>query len=88
MTWYRRAAAQGYAPAALNLATLVFSGTGTERDLVEAHVWATIAMSKFGGEDYESAVRIRASTARLLPPAELEDAHRRVREWRPVPEKP
>ena len=88
VTWYRRAAAQGYAPAALNLATLVFSGTGTGRDLVEAHVWATIAMSKFGGEDYESAVRIRASTARLLPPAKLEEAHGRVREWRPVPEKP
>ena len=86
--WYQRAAAQGYAPAALNLAALITSGTGTERDLVQAHMWATIAMSKFSGEDYVSAARIRYSTKLLLPLAKLEEANRMVRDWRPVEEKP
>lgn len=84
--WYRRAAAQGYAPAALNLAALISSGTGTEKNLQRAHMWATIAMSKFDGEDYQSAVSIRTSAARLLPPDLLKEAHRLVREWRPAEE--
>tara|TARA_Y100001934_G_scaffold281946_1_gene393635 strand:- start:7818 stop:8159 length:342 start_codon:yes stop_codon:yes gene_type:complete len=84
--YYRQAATHGNAPAALNLATLVFSGTGTERDLIEADMWATIAMSKFGGANYEDAVRIRTKAMQWLPPAKLEEAHRLVRKWQPVKE--
>ena len=86
--WYRRAADQGYAPAALNLAALITSGVGTKRDLVRAHMWATIAMSKFSGEDFESAARIRYSAKLLLPPAQFEEAIRMVRDWRPIEENP
>jgi len=57
--WYRRAARQGYALAAYNLAVMNVQGIGDDIDLVEGLAWLEVA-SDFGhGLSAELAAELR-----------------------------
>lgn len=77
--WYRRAAAQGDAVAQLNLGDLYGRGRGVERDLVQAYLWLSLAMAQ--GRNWPKLRR--AEIARFMTEAEIAEAERLVRAWKP-----
>ena len=43
MSWYRKAAEQGYIDAQINLGILYSMGEGVSRDYIIAHMWFSLA---------------------------------------------
>jgi len=87
-SWYRRASEQGNALAQIRLARLYGEGLGVSRDNVQAFKWFAIA-AEHGGDSYarSNAAQGRDAAARRLAPAQLAQAERLVREWKPKPER-
>ena len=83
-SWYRRASEQGSALAQIRLARLYGDGLGVARDDVQAFKWFAIAADR-GADSYSrtNAAAGREATARKLTPAQLAQAERLVREWKP-----
>ena len=79
LTWTRKAAAQGYADAQVNLGFRYANGHGVRRDLVRAHMWSNLAAA----QGVEMAMDNRAIVARRMTPAEIAEAQRLAREWKP-----
>jgi TPR repeat protein len=80
IAWYRKAADQGFAQAEAVLGSLYRVGLGVSQDYLQAYVWFSLAVA---GGDTE-ALRVRDETGKLLTAAELAEAERRVRDWRPT----
>ena len=84
MRWYRLAAAQGEARAQNNLGFLYVTGRGVPQDDVQAHMWFTLAASRYSpGRDRDRVVENRDRVARRMTPAQLAEAERLAREWKP-----
>ena len=82
LTWYHKAAAQGYADAQYNLGRMHADGEGVPQDDVEAYVWLNLAASRLTGEGRERTVAARDAVAARLTPADLREAQRLARKWR------
>ena len=86
--WDRRAADQGYAAAQYSLATLYENGFGVPQDYVEAMKWSILAVSHYAPSETESrrlAAVNRDRQAEHLSPAEITEAEKRARKWKPIP---
>jgi hypothetical protein len=84
--WYRLAAQQGYAAAQYNLGLTYAEGPGIPQDYVQAYMWFDLAAARFSAPEAESrdhAVRNRDIIASKMTPAQLAEAQRRAREWKP-----
>ncbi len=84
--WFRRAAGQGNAWAQANLGDMYEDGKGVRRDLVRAHKWFNLAASRSSAEQKdlrERAVSGRDRVAGFLTAAQLAQAQRLARAWRP-----
>ncbi len=82
--WYRRAAAQGYANAQKNLGAMYQHGRGVTQDYIQAHKWYNIAASRLPpGEDHNRAVHNRDIVEGTMTPAQIAEAQRLAREWKP-----
>ncbi len=82
--WYRKAAAQGMAKAQGNLGLMYVDGLGVPQDDVPAHMLFVLAASKFSpGEDRDDAVKNRDIVAEKMTPAQIAEAQKLAREWRP-----
>jgi Sel1 repeat len=79
----RSLAEQGNANAQYNLGVFYDNGLGVPRDLVRAYLWLSLAAS----QGRESASTFRDLIARLMTPAQIAEAQKLVREWKPVPTK-
>ncbi len=77
---YRAAAEQGDADGQLNLGEMLAGGQGGNRDAIEAYKWLMLAADQ--GRDW-AAERVRA-LALTITAAEVAEAERRVRAFRPV----
>ena len=77
--WYRKAATQGNRIAQARLARLYAWGIGVSRSLTDATVWARLAARQ--GD--EMAAWLAERYAERLTAAEVAEADRRVRAWRP-----
>ena len=77
--WYRKAAGQGYASAQYNLGVMYYNGQGVTQDYVQAHMWYNLAVSK----GHENATKNRDNVAEKMTPAQIAEAQRLAREWRP-----
>jgi TPR repeat protein len=89
--WYRLAAEQGNATAQSNLASMYYSGEGVLQDFVEAYMWVSLAASRFPAsakEDREQAARHRDIVASKMTAAQIAEAQKRVRDWKPKPSAP
>jgi len=87
--WYRRAAEQGYATAQFNLGVMYKAGKGVPKDYVMAHLWFNLAAWRFPeskGKDREDAETLRDLVASKMTPAQIAEAQRLAREWRPKKE--
>ena len=77
--WYERAAAQGGVKAQFYLVLQSAYGEGGPLDLVQAHMWYSLA----AGNGNAHAPGYRDDLARQMTPAQIAEAHKRVREWKP-----
>ena len=80
--WYRLAAEQGIAKAQLNLGTMYYEGQGVPQDHVQAHLWYDLAAAQ--GND--TARKNREMVAEKMTPAQIAEAQRLAREWKPKKE--
>jgi len=80
--WYRRAAEQGDTNAQLMLGLMYHLGQGVPQDYVQAHLWFNLAAA----QGYSEAGANRDRVTNLMTPAQVAEAQRLAREWRPRPE--
>ena len=88
--WYRKAAEQGFAEAQTNLGIMYYTGQGVPKDYVLAHMWFTLATLRYPAS--ENAKRERAEkfsdiAASKMTPAQIAEAQRLAREWKPKMER-
>ncbi len=82
MKWYHKAAAQGNASAQHNLGYMYTRGLGVPRDYVRAHMWLSLAAAK----GHPKSAKLRDAVAKRMTPAQLAEAKRLAREWKPKKE--
>jgi TPR repeat protein len=81
VAWYRKAAEQGYASAQNNLGTMYTQGEGVPQDFVFAHMWFNLAAAA-GNQD---ALQNRDGVARRMTSAQIAEAQKLARGWKPAP---
>lgn len=78
--WARPAAEAGRAGPQVILGTLYMNGHGVEQDFVSAYMWLTLVANN---RDAASGGRLIEFLTARMTPEQLEEARRRVRDWRP-----
>ena len=84
MKWYRLAAEQGDAEAQFNLGALYAKGRGAPQDYVSAHMWFNLAAAQ-GRHEAETK---RDDLAKLMTSAQIAEAQKLAREWKPTKRPP
>jgi len=79
VVWFRKAAEQGIAQAQSNLGVMYGKGEGAPQDYVEAHKWLNLAATT--GD--KKAIENREILAKKMTPAQIAEAQRLAREWKP-----
>ena len=90
LTWYRLSADQGFVGAQYTLGELYAKGEGVPRDYVVAHMWYSLAAAQAeggGGDLSKSAAAARDKVASKMTPAQIAEAQKLAREWKPKPER-
>jgi TPR repeat protein len=78
--WYRMAADQGHVKAQFNVARMYYEGQGVKQDYLLASMWAELA----GMHGDAEALKLKDTVAHLITPAQLAEAQRMAREWKPA----
>jgi TPR repeat protein len=78
-SWYRKAADQGHALAQSDLGTVYAKGQGVPQDYVSALMWYSLAAAK----GLTDAAKERDMVAAQMTPAQIAEAQRLAREWKP-----
>ncbi len=82
--WYRKAAEQGDGKAQLNIGFMYGKGQGVPQDYTQAHMWYNLAASRSPpGETRDIAVKNRDNLATWMTPAQISEAQKLAREWKP-----
>ncbi len=85
--WYRKAAEQGYAEAQYSLGLMYVKGWGVPQGHVRTHMWFNLAASRLPpGEDRDTSAKLRDNLAVKMTPAQIAEAQRLAREWKPKKE--
>jgi TPR repeat protein len=84
LRFIRPLAEQGDASAQYNLGVLYDNGLGVPQDKVRAYMWFTLSAAQ--GRD--GAAAFRDLIARRMTPAQIEEAQKRTREWKPNTQSP
>lgn len=77
--WYEKAALQGDAKAQLYLGLQSSFGQGVPTNVVDAYMWYSLA----AGNGNVHAPGYRADLSRQMTPAQITEAQKRAREWKP-----
>ncbi len=81
---FRPLAEQGNAKAQNYLGLIYVSDLGVPQDYVQAYMWLDLAASIFSpGEDRDLAVKYRDIYAKMMSPAQISEAQKLAREWKP-----
>ncbi len=83
LKWYRLAAEQGYAAAQYNLGVMYATGQGIPQDYVQAYMWFDLSARYSEGVERDRMVQNRDVIASYLTPAQLAEAQKLAREWKP-----
>ena len=83
----RQAAEQDYAYGMLQLGLAYGTGDGVPQDYVQAHMWVNLAASRFAVSQVgrERAIKSRDLVAAKMTPAQIAEAQKLAREWKPKP---
>lgn len=86
---YLAAAQQGYARAQNNIGFMLGFGEGTPpRDDIEAYKWIRLSIDRYTAKNQDRLDQARKDLATLaarMNPAQIAEAERRARAWKPVP---
>jgi TPR repeat protein len=91
--WYRKAAEQGLRNAQLLLASMYEHGEGVPQDDVHALMWYSVAATRFPtivadnrdtAANPDAAAKAQDRIAPRMTPAQIAEAQRLAREWKPV----
>jgi TPR repeat protein len=80
VNWYRLAADQGLPTAQFNLGKMYRKGNGVPQDYVLAHMWLNLSTA----QGYQDAITNRDIVARHMTPAQIAEAQKLAREWKPT----
>ncbi len=70
-----------------NLGIMYEIGQGIRQDYIQAHMWFSLAASRFPpGEDRDRATQGRDTLALFMTPAQIAEAEKLAREWKPAGE--
>ena len=83
VAWYRKAADQGNAGAQFCLGLMYENGQGVAQDYVRAHMWFNLAASGSSEPARSFSVKERANIEGVMTPAQIAEAQRMAREWKP-----
>jgi TPR repeat protein len=82
--WFRQAAERADGEAQASLGEIYANGRGVEQDLVQAHLWLSLALARLPpGMPRTLAGENRERVSEKMTPAQLAEAHRLAREWKP-----
>ncbi len=81
-SWFRKSAEQGNASAQSNLGAMYSNGDGVPKDLVFSYMWWNLAAAQ--GEDRTAKIR-RDYLEKEMTPAQIAEAQKMSREWKPKP---
>lgn len=85
---YLRAANKGYARAQNDIGFMLAFGEGVPpRDDVEAYKWLTLAITRYTAKNQDrldQAIKDKATLAKRMTAAQIAEAERRVRMWKPA----
>lgn len=84
LKWFRLVAVQGYTAAQYNLGVMYRNGQGVPQDYVQAHKWFNLAAGTLTDVNRDNAVKARDLIAAKMTPAQIAEAQRLAREWRPA----
>jgi TPR repeat protein len=87
--WYRRAADQGMPDSQANLGLMYYYGQGVSQNYVLAHMWLNLSASKSPAsvkKKVNDAVHYRDIVDAKMTPAQIAEAERLAREWKPKKE--
>jgi uncharacterized protein len=84
MIWFQRAAEQGHPVAKLYLGVMYAEGRGVPQDFVRAYMWFSLAAAQ--GE--QRAVKTLDMAERKITPAQIAEAQKLARDWKPATEPP
>ena len=79
LRWFRLAADQGEAVAQTKMAIMYDDGQGVPHDIVQAYKWYSLAATN--GD--KPAAELRDKTAKQMTPAQIAEAQKLAREWKP-----
>ncbi len=83
--WFRKAAEQGIAGAQRNVGVMYSQGRGVSQDYVQGYMWADLAVSSYPpGMKRDGAVKNRDIVAKVMTPAQISEAQKLAREWKPT----
>ena len=90
---YRKEADQGDAEAQYNLGVMYANGKGVPQDYVRAHLWSNLAAAaslndSWTVKDRDDAQVNREKIAAKMTPAQIAEAQKLARDWKPKPERP
>jgi hypothetical protein len=94
MKWYRRAADHGNAGAEFFIGMMYRDGKGVPKDYIQAYLWLNLASSSSEPQGPHMTLGKMASEVRdievasKMAPAQIADAQRLAREWKPPPPAP
>ena len=81
---WRPLAKQGMAEAQYNLGVMYSYGRGVPQDYVQGHMWNNLAASSLPtGKQHDLAAEARDLVGRLMTPAQISEAQKLAREWKP-----
>ncbi len=86
VAWFRKAADKGHPMAQANLGVMYELGHGIAQDLVQAHMWFALSAAAFPASEAKNrgiATRNRDEIAGRMTPAQLAEAQKLARAWRP-----
>jgi TPR repeat protein len=85
--WFQKAADQGFAHAQFDLGVMYEKGQGVAQNYVQAYKWLDLAAARFPAAEpvlRPAAISLRdGAAAAKMTPAQLEEARRMAREWKP-----
>jgi TPR repeat protein len=77
--WFRRAADQGLKTAQWDLGLMYENGFGVRQDYVQAHMWYNLSAA----QGWRVAANARNKLERAMTPAQIAEAQKLAREWKP-----
>ena len=82
LSWYRKAAERNNAMAQYSIGIMYRNGKGVPQDYVLAHFWLNVAAAQESMVKADAA-HFRDELAAKMTPAQIEEAQKMAREWKP-----